>query len=535
MTQNIPSLPSSGASAQGLSSNFQPDLSSGTGNYSIALDLPRGPRGFRPELALSYSSGAGQGSFGQGWALTGLMTIHVSTRKGVPDPAHPDARVYTLGGGNELVCVADLPSGHKIYRPQTDNHNWHILRSGDAWTVTTSDGTRYRFGTSDNSRVADPDSGEIMEWHLSELVNPTGQVASFRYLAFGPGRSIVEIAYGPFSVDFQYEPRPDQFTNARYGFPIARDARCHAIDIRSERSPHAILRSYRLGYLECRHTQVSQLGQIEQASDVADDALAFPTLSFRYSDWTNEDVTLRRLSFDGEVPPPPSSAAAAALDLEGRGLPGILEGAGTEWRFWRNLGAGGFAAPTNLSNAPNGLGLGTGGVAILDLEGNGTADLLQISESAQGFFPNAAGGAFETFVDYGAMPPIRIGDSSVRFVDIDGDGVVDAIKSEPDAFLLFQNNGKGGWSDAPLRIPRIFDRDVFPDVDLSSNTVFFADMSGDGLPDIVELRAFETVYWPYLGHGRWGRKVTMIGQPAFPGGFDSGRARLLDVDGDGLS
>ena len=35
--------------------------------------------------------------------------------------------------------------------------------------------------------------------------------------------------------------------------------------------------------------------------------------------------------------------------------------------------------------------------------------------------------------------------------------------------------------------------------------------SGDGLVDIVRVRNGEICYWPNLGHGRFGRKVTMSG------------------------
>jgi hypothetical protein len=40
-------------------------------------------------------------------------------------------------------------------------------------------------------------------------------------------------------------------------------------------------------------------------------------------------------------------------------------------------------------------------------------------------------------------------------------------------------------------------------------------MSGDGLVDIARIRNGEVCYWPNLGHGRFGAKVTMDGAPHF--------------------
>src|SRR5262249_17429861 len=68
-----------------------------------------------------------------------------------------------------------------------------------------------------------------------------------------------------------------------------------------------------------------------------------------------------------------------------------------------------------------------------------------------------------------------------------------------------------------------------------TQTIFVADMSGDGLNDIVRVRNGETCYWPNLGYGRFGAKVTMDHGPRFDNEerFDPARIRLADVDGTG--
>ena len=43
--------------------------------------------------------------------------------------------------------------------------------------------------------------------------------------------------------------------------------------------------------------------------------------------------------------------------------------------------------------------------------------------------------------------------------------------------------------------------------------VRLADMTGDGLTDIVLLHDGRIDYWPNLGYGRFGRRITMAGTP----------------------
>jgi hypothetical protein len=65
--------------------------------------------------------------------------------------------------------------------------------------------------------------------------------------------------------------------------------------------------------------------------------------------------------------------------------------------------------------------------------------------------------------------------------------------------------------------------------------MYRADMTGDGLTDLVRMRNGEVSYWPNLGYGRFGAKVTMDAAPVFdhPEYFDHKRIRLGDIDGSG--
>jgi RHS repeat-associated protein len=75
---------------------------------------------------------------------------------------------------------------------------------------------------------------------------------------------------------------------------------------------------------------------------------------------------------------------------------------------------------------------------------------------------------------------------------------------------------------------------VFAD---GTQSVYLADMTGDGLTDIVRIRNGDVCYWPNLGYGRFGAKVTMGDAPYFdhPEQFDQKRIRLADTDGSGTT
>ena len=70
-----------------------------------------------------------------------------------------------------------------------------------------------------------------------------------------------------------------------------------------------------------------------------------------------------------------------------------------------------------------------------------------------------------------------------------------------------------------------------------TQSIYLADMSGDGLTDLVRVRNGEVCYWPNLGYGRFGAKVDDGPRPAgsTPDQFDPRRVRLADIDGSGTT
>ena len=98
-----------------------------------------------------------------------------------------------------------------------------------------------------------------------------------------------------------------------------------------------------------------------------------------------------------------------------------------------------------------------------------------------------------------------------------GDGLADILMTEDGLFTYYASLcGDAGFDTARLVRPG-WDEEKGPSVVLAdgTQTIFTADMSGDGLNDIVRVRNGEACYWPNVGYGRFGAKVTMDFAPRF--------------------
>ena len=134
------------------------------------------------------------------------------------------------------------------------------------------------------------------------------------------------------------------------------------------------------------------------------------------------------------------------------------------------------------------------------------------------------------------MPSINFSDPDVRLVDLTGDGLSDMLITRDTHFLWFRSKGEAGY-EAPQQLPRQHDLDVFPDVYFSdpAGRVRLADMTGDGLNDIVLVHDGHIDYWPNLGYGRWGKRLSMSNTPRIGHDFDPRRVFLADLDGTGCA
>jgi hypothetical protein len=277
---------------------------------------------------------------------------------------------------------------------------------------------------------------------------------------------------------------------------------------------------------------------------------SLPPLEFTYSE-ANIDETVRDIDRESlkNLPYGLDGTHYQWVDLDGEGLSGILTEQGGGWFYKRNLTpvntvqTNGLAhvevrfAPVELVSSQPAMALASG-AQFLDLAGNGQLDLVALRSATPGFYERTQEEGWESFVTFKSLPNLDWDNPNLKFIDLNGDGHSDILITEDDCLLWHRSLAEEGF-DAAERVYQPWDEEKGPRVVFADSTqsIHLADMSGDGLTDIVRIRNGEVCYWPNLGYGRFGAKVTMDRAPWFdrPDIFDQSRIVLADIDGSGTT
>jgi RHS repeat-associated protein len=226
------------------------------------------------------------------------------------------------------------------------------------------------------------------------------------------------------------------------------------------------------------------------------------------------------------------------VDLDGEGISGVLSEQGTAWFYKPNLGNGRFGPTETVGVKPSLSALNSGRQQLLDIAGDGNLDLVELTPPTPGFYERTLTAEWAPFRPFRLLSSCDWGDPNLRFVDVTGDGIADALITQEDVFTWHPSLLNEGFGNA-VRVPVPHDEEKGPRVIFADGTqsIYLADMSGDGLSDIVRIRNGEVCYWPNRGYGRFGDKVTMDNSPWFdaPNLFDQLRVRLADTDGSGTT
>ncbi|MCA9649478.1 MAG: toxin, partial [Myxococcales bacterium] len=122
--------------------------------------------------------------------------------------------------------------------------------------------------------------------------------------------------------------------------------------------------------------------------------------------------------------------------------------------------------------------------------------------------------------------------------DLSGDGLSDLLIDQGDALVWWPSRGRDGYG-TPVRVPKPSDDAKAPTIVHRDPQVLvaLADMTGDGLADVVRVMGGQVAYWPNLGYGRFGACVIMGGTSSLArdGRVRTDRIRLTDIDGSGTA
>jgi RHS repeat-associated protein len=389
----------------------------------------------------------------------------------------------------------------------------------------------------------DEDLAERTDW-LFEIVLDYGEHGQH-----GPGcpPMVSDQAAGrPWTV------RSDPFSSYRSG-----------MDLRSYRLCAGVLLFHRFSELGCddclvrathlsyRQTPVASfLTTVTEAGYVRRDDGSYveetlPPIELRYGEasFHSEVRDADPETLDG-LPGSREGAGHRWIDLDGDGVPGVLAEQTGSWLYKRNLSPATDDDGQTLRLGPaRRVGVAPLAAMIqksrwrwIDIAGDGRHDLVMLGGSLTGYHERTRDGEWAPFKPFPLAPNLSSDAREVRLIDLTGDGSADLLVTEDQVISWHRSIGDQGF-DRSERVFQPLDEDLGPTLLLREigQSLHLADMSGDGLADLVRVRNGDICYWPNLGYGHFGPKVTMDAAPWFdePEQFDPHRLRLADIDGSG--
>lgn len=517
-----PSLPTGGGAA-GLGETFSPDLSTGSGTLSMPIDVPHGPNDSSPKLVLRYDSGTPNGPFGVGWTLATPRLLR-STMVG--RPRYDDTDTLVLEGSGPLMHGSD-----GLLHPQVDTGDWAVAPVGDGFVATDRAGTRFHLGTTAESRIIGTGGG-TWAWLLDSIEDNLGLRTVFGWRASDAQRYLDTIGWGPFEVRFGYEPRPDVLRWGRGGFQIVTGERCSTVELHLPAQAPSLVRRWRFGYTQGPVNGASLLTSVRLTGFAADGtSLDAPAITYGYTD--AEAPVVRRIDPVDEAAAPPrldGGSRVELVDWTGTGAADVIEVSPSgRTRVWPNR-AGRFGRPLEVG-VLSGLAGAASRFALVDIDGDGIADVVRTDVPLARYQPRTATG-FARPMALASAPAVAPASARVRVADFDGDGRVDLLWSNRTSLMLAHRSSSGDWMGVP---DVVVAEPEGPPTDLTDPRVFCADMTGDGSPDLVRVDGGGVTYWPYLGAGVFGGRVTMSDPPRLPFDCDPATILVVDVDGDGCA
>lgn len=281
-----------------------------------------------------------------------------------------------------------------------------------------------------------------------------------------------------------------------------------------------------------------------------------PPLEFEYSVFPTDDVlaTLHVQDIDPEslknIPSGVDGSVYQWADLDGEGLPGVLISGDDGWFYKRNMSTckrdqkteefeeyPSFGALETIYSVSS-ISPSSGEASFTDVQGDGILDLVWMGNPTWGFFSRNtdSGAGWDGFRNFKSIPRISQ-NQTFKFIDLTGDGLPDILTSEDCAFVWFTSLGEDGYRNFSRTTPNTVEnlpRLLFSDIE---HSMYLADMSGDGLTDLVCIRNGEICFWPNIGYGQFAPKITMDNVPWFENddSFNPKSILLADVDGSGTT
>jgi hypothetical protein len=245
--------------------------SDGAANFAFELELPGGRAGMTPRVAVTYSSGGGNGVMGRGFDLRYGGRITTDTRRGLPE--YDDGLDEYMLDGVRLVLKGEASAGVREYGSERESGYDQIRRyyggGNDYWVVTDRGGVERTYGKSERAWTGLGVTRKY-RWELEEERDAYGNTVRYEYVKRENELYILNIYYtgygadkGPYRVWFDYGwDREDVRVDGRGKFVQETKGLLGRIEVRYG---DEYVRSYRVEYERKEETfftsQVKSFGQ----------------------------------------------------------------------------------------------------------------------------------------------------------------------------------------------------------------------------------------------------------------------------------
>lgn len=351
----------------------------------------------------------------------------------------------------------------------------------------------------------------------------------------------------PFDKINSWSYRPDAFSRYGAGFEIRTTRLCKRIlfyhHFTGPNEYDGLVKSINIEYdtsAEQGFTYLKKItshGYIKKADrSYAQKNLPPAEFTYQHIEWNSE---VKAISAEDIIHAPAGldEQQYQFADLYNEGLAGILTEQATGLYYKHNLGNGKFEQAKLVTPKPSFTGVGAS-LQLSDLDADGGKQLVSLNAEPKGYFELDDDDTWQPYKPFTKIPALDLADTNVRMLDLDGDGKPEIVITEDHAFTWYVSDGRNGYSSA-RKTAKYFDEEAGPHIVFADpkQTIYLADMSGDGLTDIVRIKNGEVCYWPNLGYGRFGAKIGMDSAPVFdhPDSFNPSYIKLADIDGSGTA
>lgn len=444
-------------------------------NYSVPISVPPATSGLQPSLALSYSSGAGDGLLGMGWQLSGESRIarcpQTLLQDGVRKTVNNTISDRFCLDGQRLLAVGSGVYGANgtQYRTELDGYTKVVSYSDTSgvpkyFSVWGKNGLVAEYGNTADSKLTNNSGTTPVVWAINKSVDVMGNAMTYQYansqsdgqhylssVSYG-GNPQAGITTAPYVVQLTYTDRAKPIKQYSLGSVYTIAKLLSKVTVSQSGQTVPIWR-YELTYESALSpaTGRPRLSTVKQC--LKDGSVCYPALQLS---WSGQATA----AYSGVAKTFPAGLdifngySNLTMDLNGDGITDILAMKGTAGWALIAQPSGGFVATSKT--LPGGLNLDDGVFTKTisgDFNGDGLTDVflarganywILLSDGTGGFTTKGAQplpGGISWTTAASQFPGVVNATNPVlapyyqryqwRVLDVDGDGIQDVVVIGP--------------------------------------------------------------------------------------------------------